>query len=69
MIGHTLRHEGLAAAFLEGTVEGCKRKGRQRLEYVQQIIDVVGCRGYCEMKKLVQDRDGRRPALNQCQDC
>ena len=29
LIGHILRHEGVAGKILEGTVEGYKRKGRQ----------------------------------------
>ena len=65
LIGHTLRHEGLAGTILEGTVEGHKRKGRQRLEYMKQIIDDVGCSGYCEMKRLAQDRNRWRAASNQ----
>ena len=32
LIGHILRHEGLAKIILKSTVEGHKRKGRQRLE-------------------------------------
>ena len=44
LIRLTLKHEGLAGTISEGTVEGRKRKGRQRLEYVKQIIDDVGCR-------------------------
>ena len=35
LIGHTLRHDGLAGTILEGTVEGRKKKGRQTLEYVK----------------------------------
>ena len=58
LIGHTLIHERLAGSILEGTVEGRKRKGWQRLEYVKQIIDDVGCNGYCEMRRLAQDRNG-----------
>ena len=45
LTGHILRHEGLAGTILEGTVEGRKKKGRQRLQYVKQIIDDVGCSG------------------------
>ena len=41
LIRHTLRHEGLAGTILEDILEGRKRKGRQRLEYVKQIIDDV----------------------------
>ena len=37
-IDHTLRHEVLVGTILEATVKGCKRIGRQRLEYTKQII-------------------------------
>ena len=55
LIGHTLGHEGRSGTILEGTIEGRKRKGRQRLEYVKQIIDDAGCSVYCHMKRLTQD--------------
>ena len=58
MIGYTLRYEGLAETIPEGIVERHKRKRRQRLESVIQIIDDVGLSGYCEMKRLAQDRNG-----------
>ena len=58
LIGHSLRHEGLAGTILEGTVEGHNGKGRQRLEYMKQIIDDVGCSGYCKIKRLASDRNG-----------
>ena len=45
LIGHSLRHEGPTRTILEGTLEGRKKKGRQRLEYVKQIIGDVGCSG------------------------
>ena len=64
MIGHILRHEGLEGTLLEGTVEGCKRKERQKLEYVKQIIDDVGCSGYRDMKRLAQDRRGWKATSN-----
>ena len=62
LIDHTFRHEGLARTILEGIVEGHNRKGRQRLEYVKQIINDVSCSGYCEIKRLAQDRNGWRAA-------
>ena len=52
LIGHTLSHEGLTETILEGTVEGRKRKRRQGLKYVKQIIDDVGFSEYCEIKSL-----------------
>ena len=51
-IGHEIRHEGLTGTISEDTVEGREGKGRQRLGYVKQIIDDVGCSGYCEMKRI-----------------
>ena len=68
LIGHTLRHEGLAGTILEGTVEGRKSKEKQILEYVKQIIDDVGCSEYCDIMRLAQDRSGWRAASNQSQD-
>ena len=59
---HTFRHEGLTRKISKRIVEGRKRKGRQRLEYVKQIINVVGCSGYCEIERLAQDRNGWRAA-------
>ena len=56
LIRHTLKHQELAGTILEGTVEGCKRKERQKLEYVKQIIDDVGCSGYCKMKDSLRIR-------------
>ena len=35
LIGHILRHERLVGTVLEGTVERCKKIGRQRFEYVK----------------------------------
>ena len=58
LIGHTLKHEVLIETFLEATVDGRKRKGKQRLVYVTQIIDDVNCSGYFDMKRLAQDRNG-----------
>ena len=52
LLGHSLKDESLAGTILGGMVEGCRRKGRQRWEYVKQIIDDVDYGGYCEMKKL-----------------
>ena len=34
---NTLRHERLTGTILEGTVEGRKRQGKQRLEYAKQM--------------------------------
>ena len=56
LIGQTLRHERLAGTILEGTVEGRRRKRKQWLKYLKQIMDDVGCSGYCEIKSLAQGR-------------
>ena len=38
LIGDTIRHKGLAEIVLQGILEGRKKKGKQRLEYVKKII-------------------------------
>ena len=68
MIGHLLRHEGLTSLVLEGAAEGKNCRGRQRLEYIQQIIEDVGCQCYSEMKRLAQERNSWQAASNQSED-
>ena len=55
IFNHILRHERLVGTILE-VLEGRKGIGRQRVEYVKQIIKDVGCSGYSDMNRLAQDR-------------
>ncbi|XP_049833909.1 uncharacterized protein LOC126278101 [Schistocerca gregaria] len=68
MIGHLLRNEGMTSMVLEGAVEGKKYRGRQRLEYIKQIIEDIGCKCYSEMKRLAQERNSWWAASNQSVD-
>lgn len=68
MVGHIFRHAGLVNLLSEGTMVGRNRRGGQRLEYVKQTIEDVGCNGYVKMKRLTQDRRRWRIALNQSRD-
>ena len=49
---------------LEGAKEGRKRIGRERLEYVEQITDDVGCSGCCDIKIVAQDRNKMLSRMN-----
>ena len=68
LIGHILRHPGIASLVMEGRVEDKNCRGRPRLEYVKQIASDVGCGSYVEMKRLAQDREAWRSASSQSKD-
>ena len=68
MIGHILRHPGLAQLFSEGSVGGKNGIGRPRYEYDKQIRADVGCSGYVEMKRLARDRVAWRAVSNHSMD-
>jgi len=68
MIGHLLRHGGLALLILEGMAEGKKARGRPRYTYMQQICRDVNLNNYREVKELAQNRQNWRTAANQSSD-
>lgn len=55
-IGHILRHDGLLKNIIEGMVEGTNSRGRQRKEYLHDIIKDLGCDSYMGLKRTAQDR-------------
>uniref|UniRef100_A0A2S2PJ80 Endonuclease-reverse transcriptase n=1 Tax=Schizaphis graminum TaxID=13262 RepID=A0A2S2PJ80_SCHGA len=68
-IGHIMRHEGLLKLIIEGCIDGKNRRGRPRLEYIQQIIkDLQGCNSYVEMKRKTDNREEWKMAANQSAD-
>ena len=67
-IGHIMRHEGLLKLIIEGRVEGKNRRGRPRLEFIQQIIKDQGCDSYVEMKRKADRREDWKMATNQSTD-
>ena len=40
--GHTSRHESLEKLFLEGRVEGCKKRGRPRRKWTDDVCERLG---------------------------
>lgn len=53
--GHFSRHNGLCRTTMEGTVEGKRRRGRQRLQWMDNIKKWTGMT-VNELKKKAQDR-------------
>jgi len=53
---------------IEGTIEGNNRRGRPRLEFIQQIIKDQGCNLYVEMKRKADKREDWKMAANQSTD-
>jgi len=49
-------------------IEGNNRKGRPRLEFIQQIIKDQGCNSYVEMKRKADKREDWKMAANQSTD-
>lgn len=45
-------------------MEGKNRVSRQRFTYFKQIIEVIKCSSFLEMKKLMQNREKWRAVLN-----
>jgi len=63
-----MRHEGLLKLIIEGRVEGKNRRGRPRLEFIQQIIKDQGYDSYVEMKRKVDKSEEWKLATNQSTD-
>ena len=59
-IGHILRQDGLLHNIIEGAVEGTNARGRQWKEYLDDIIEELGCTDYRGLKRAAQDRKGWR---------
>lgn len=56
MIGHLIRHDSFIRNIIEGKIEGKRRRGRPRIEYIDQVkrkIDVVS---YKEVKEKAWNR-------------
>ena len=54
--GHVTRGEGLAKTVLQGTVEGGRRKGRQRKRWEDNITEWTGLR-LSELVRRAEDRE------------
>lgn len=61
-----LRQDGLLHNIIEGAVEGTNARGRQRKEYLDDIIDELGCTDYRGLKRAAQDREAGEDAGKRC---
>ena len=65
--GHVTRSGGLAKTFLQGTVNGTRRRGRQRKRWEDNIREWTGLTLYKAMRET-EDRDGwKRIIKNVCE--
>ena len=53
--GHVTRHDSLAKTIMQGFVEGTRRKGRPRKEWMDNICEWTGC----ELQDLLRQADDR----------
>ena len=58
-VGHIIRVESTEKLSLEGRVEGCRSKGRQRQDFLQGLATAAGTNSV-EILRLAQDRNGFR---------
>ena len=56
-IGHIVREDSIEKLSLEGKVEGCRSRGRQRQDFLQGLAKAVGMK-MVELLRLAQDRNG-----------
>ena len=56
--GHALRADGLEKSVLLGFIKGRRARGRQRLKYMDGIVEVIGCGTAAEVVRLTEDRGG-----------
>jgi len=52
-MGHVLRHDGILRGVLEGKVLGKSRRGRRRIQLVDNSLET---KNYPDLKKAAEDR-------------
>ena len=57
--GHVFRSSGLAKTFLQGTVKGARRQGRQRKRWEDNIREWTGLE-FAKSQRAVENRGRRR---------
>ena len=57
--GHVMRHEGMEKTIMLGMVEGVRKRGRQRMRFLDGIKEVTGM-NLEKLKEKTQDRIGWR---------
>ena len=62
--GHNTRHSGLSKTIMQGTVQGGRRRGRQRKSWHENIKEWTGLQTH-ELLPAAEDREGwRRVAVS-----
>jgi hypothetical protein len=68
LIGHILRHNSLLKTVLEGEISGKNYRRRHRMKYIGQTMKDVKRKSYVGMKRLAENREVWRSAINQSFD-
>ena len=64
IVGHLMRRaDSLEKTLMLGKIEGRRRKGRQRMRWLDGIIDLMNM-GLGGLRKLVMDREAWRAAVH-----
>ena len=66
--GHTTRTLGLAKTILQGTVQGGRRRGRQRKRWEDNISEWTGL-ALIETMRQAKDREGLHELVARCVNC
>ena len=62
--GHLMRRvDSFEKTLIPGKIEGRRRRGRQRIRWLDGITDLVGM-GLGELRELVMDREAWRAAVH-----
>lgn len=56
LIGHTIRHNNFLCNIFEGRLEGRRCRGRPRKCYFKDIMEIMKCKTYRELKYLAANR-------------
>ena len=57
LLGHIIREGGLESDCLLGRIEGVRARGRQRMKFVDSLLDVVGEREAVSLVRMAFDRE------------